>query len=71
MSNVLKHKILVVDDDEGVRETLVMVLRSSGYDVNYAIHGFDALLQLRGDEFLHANLRFGASVAATASWLAR
>ena len=47
MSNVLKHKILVVDDDEGVRETLVMVLRSSGYDVNYAIHGFDALLQMK------------------------
>ncbi|HEV3037673.1 MAG TPA: response regulator [Candidatus Angelobacter sp.] len=47
MSNVPKHRILVVDDDEAVRETLVMVLRSEGYDVNTAMHGFDALLQMK------------------------
>ncbi len=47
MSNVPKHRILVVDDDEAVRETLVMVLRSEGYDVNTAMHGFDALLQIK------------------------
>src|SRR5581483_10217773 len=47
MSNVPKHKILVVDDDEAVRETLVMVLRSEGYDVGTAMHGFDALLQIK------------------------
>ncbi|HEV3039598.1 MAG TPA: response regulator [Candidatus Angelobacter sp.] len=47
MSNVLKHKILVVDDDQGVRETLIMVLQSEGYQVNTAIHGFDALLQIK------------------------
>jgi CheY-like chemotaxis protein len=47
MSNVPKHKILVVDDDEAVRETLVMVLQSEGYDVNIAVHGFDALLQMK------------------------
>jgi CheY-like chemotaxis protein len=47
MPNVPKHKILVVDDDEAVRETLVMVLRSEGYDVNTAMNGFDALLQIK------------------------
>ncbi len=47
MSNVLKHKILVVDDDQTVRETLLMVLQSEGYQVNTAIHGFDALLQIK------------------------
>ena len=47
MSSVPKHKILVVDDDEAVRETLIMVLQSEGYDVNTAIHGFDALLQMK------------------------
>jgi CheY-like chemotaxis protein len=47
MSNLPQHKILVVDDDDGVRDTLGMVLRSSGYDVNTAIHGFDALLQMK------------------------
>jgi CheY-like chemotaxis protein len=47
MSNLPHHKILVIDDDGSVRDTLGMVLRSSGYDVNTAINGFDALLQLR------------------------
>lgn len=47
MSNVFKHKLLVVDDDQTVRETLVMVLQSEGYQVNTAIHGFDALLQIK------------------------
>jgi len=47
MSNMPKHKILVVEDDDAVRETLIMVLRLSGYDVNAAIDGFDALLQMK------------------------
>jgi CheY-like chemotaxis protein len=47
MSNLSKHEILIVDDDAAVRDSLDMVLRSSGYDVSLATHGFDALLQLR------------------------
>jgi len=47
MSNPLKHEILIVDDDSAVRNTLGMVLRSSGYDITTATNGFDALLQLK------------------------
>lgn len=47
MPNPSKHEILVVDDDDGVRDTLVFLLQSSGYEVTGAVNGFDALLQLR------------------------
>ena len=47
MATPSKHKILVVDDDDAVRDSLVMLLQSSGYDVSIAVHGFDALLQLK------------------------
>src|ERR1051326_8164646 len=47
MSNSSKHEILVVDDDGAIRDSLAMVLKSAGYGVSGAIHGFDALLQLR------------------------
>jgi CheY-like chemotaxis protein len=42
-----KHEILIVDDDESVRNSLVMLLQYSGYTVSTANHGFDALLQLK------------------------
>src|SRR5579864_4979761 len=47
MTNSLKHEILVVDDEAAVRNSLALVLKSSGYDVSIATHGFDALLQLK------------------------
>ena len=47
MSNAFKHGILVVDDDEAIRDSLTMLLQSSGYEVTTATHGFDALLQLK------------------------
>jgi len=47
MANSLKHEILVVDDEAAVRNSLALVLQSSGYDVSIATHGFDALLQLK------------------------
>jgi len=47
MSDAYKHKVLVVDDDAAVRNSIVMLLKASGYDVSVAIDGFDALLQLK------------------------
>lgn len=45
--SMAKHKILVVDDDEAIRDSVKLVLQSSGYEVGMAINGFDALLQLK------------------------
>lgn len=42
-----KHQILVVDDQPSIRETIAMLLISSGYDVSTAEDGFTALQQLR------------------------
>jgi CheY-like chemotaxis protein len=47
MPHPSKHEVLIVDDDAVVRDTLVMVLQASGYDVCIAVNGFDALLQLK------------------------
>jgi len=46
MGEKLKHRILVVDDDESTRECLATLLTSHGYEVSTAEDGFDALLQL-------------------------
>jgi CheY-like chemotaxis protein len=47
MANDAKHEILVVEDDDCVRDSLELLLKSAGYIVTTAIHGFDALLQLK------------------------
>ncbi len=47
MSNTAKQRILVVDDEPSVRESLAGYLNDAGYDVSTAENGFDALLQLR------------------------
>ena len=47
MSTRLKHNILVVDDDESIREVFSQVLRLEGYGVATAENGFDALLKLK------------------------
>jgi two-component system response regulator MprA len=41
--------ILVVDDDQAVRDALRRALRMQGYDVNVAGDGEEALLKLRGN----------------------
>ena len=47
MPNRSRYQILLVDDDEGVRNTLAMLLTSAGYDVAAANDGFEALLHLK------------------------
>src|SRR5512141_376058 len=47
MSNVEKSKILVVDDEQGIRDSLAMIMKAAGYEARTATDGFDGLLQLR------------------------
>lgn len=47
MAKESKHEILIVDDDDGVRHSLGLILQAAGYDVSLAVNGFDALLQLK------------------------
>lgn len=46
MSTLLKHQILLVDDEPSVREILELLLSSAGYEVATAEDGFRALLAL-------------------------
>jgi len=48
MSAPVKHRILVVDDEESVREVFRVMLQEKGYEVATAENGFDALLKLKG-----------------------
>jgi len=43
----MKLEVLVVDDDDGVRDSIGLILLAAGYDVSMASGGFDALLQLK------------------------
>src|SRR6478752_3124540 len=47
MSKPAQHRILIVDDDESVREVFSLMLRQEGYEVDTAENGFDALLKLK------------------------
>ena len=42
-----KHEILIVDNEDAVRNSLALLLQSSGYHVTTAINGFDALLRMK------------------------
>jgi CheY-like chemotaxis protein len=44
-------KVLVIEDDENIRETLGIILRSEGLDVQVAPDGIQALALLRGEFF--------------------
>ena len=41
-------RILVVEDDPDLAETIAEVLENDGYDVSIAVHGLDAIQQLQG-----------------------
>src|SRR6478672_746786 len=47
MMSKSKTRILVVEDDATVRQTISKLLCDEGYDVSIAVDGFDALLQLQ------------------------
>ena len=44
-------RILVIDDDQGVRETVQRMLRAAGYTVQTAESGEDGLALARGGAF--------------------
>jgi CheY-like chemotaxis protein len=44
----MKGSILLVDDDELIREQMELVLKDEGYGVTSAIHGADAVQKLEG-----------------------
>lgn len=41
------HVVLIVEDDDDIREVMIEILTESGYSVCSARHGADALEQLR------------------------
>ena len=47
---VRRKSILVIDDDEAVRDALAMVLADDGYPVTTAVNGLEALRYLRTAE---------------------
>ena len=47
MPPVIKNRVLVVDDDESIRELFTLLLRKEGYEVTAAENGFDGLLKLK------------------------
>lgn len=47
MSNKAKVNILVVDDEEGMRETLGDVLEDEGYNVVLAENGYEAIQKIK------------------------
>jgi CheY-like chemotaxis protein len=47
MPTPVKHQLLVVDDDQSVREVFTLLLEKEGYQVTTANNGFDALLKMK------------------------
>ncbi|MGK2907526.1 MAG: response regulator, partial [Desulfuromonadales bacterium] len=46
-----KHRILVVDDEESMREFLSIMLHREGYLVDTAMNGAQAVIHLRGHSY--------------------
>jgi CheY-like chemotaxis protein len=48
-STALRKRVLVIDDDDDLREVMADLLREAGYDVDAAFDGVDACTRLAGD----------------------
>jgi CheY-like chemotaxis protein len=48
MNDTGSGTVLVVDDDQDIRETIALILESAGYNVDAAPNGAEALSVLRG-----------------------
>ncbi len=48
---IMSHKILVVDDEEGIRNSLAAYLKMEGYDVDKAANGKEAIEKIRQAKF--------------------
>ena len=46
-----KQRLLVVDDEEGIRDVLEMILSGNGYEVVTATNGVEAMERIRSDRF--------------------
>ncbi len=46
-----KKRVLVVDDEENLRNMLTMIIRKEGYDVDTSRDGLDALSKIKEDEY--------------------
>jgi len=44
-----RKKILIVDDEDSIRELVSLILRTGGYNVVQAVHGRDALAKMSDD----------------------
>lgn len=47
MNDTSRKRILLVDDDPGIRDAMGMLLTEEGYDTATATDGFDALMQMK------------------------
>lgn len=47
MLNPSRHQVLIVEDDAAVRNSLALLLKASGYEVNTANNGVEALRLLK------------------------
>ena len=45
------HRVLIVDDDRAIRESLARALELEGYDVDVVVDGVEALTRVRRDSF--------------------
>ncbi len=46
-----KKRVLVVDDEENLRNMLTMIIRKEGYDVDTSVNGKEALIKIREDNY--------------------
>jgi two-component system response regulator AtoC len=48
---MIKKRVLVVDDEENLRNMLTMIIRKEGYDVDTSVNGKEALTKIREDNY--------------------